>query len=186
MRFRRSSPTTLLRRGANERFLLSTPQRLLTSSLAAASAYWSGLVGTPNPEEIEETDEDPQRRSLDESPLLAEIAEHARDLDMTARLTEVDTKYQLLIRELWRFWETEAKAKIIVFSSFKPTLHCLQDRFREEGIEVELLHGSVKRPRAEILARFEKSDDIRVLLSSEVTRSSLCSAKSRSRVDCAV
>ena len=47
-----------LDRDANELFLLSTPQRLLTSSLAAASAYWSGLVGGGDDEDIEETNDD--------------------------------------------------------------------------------------------------------------------------------
>ena len=155
-------------RDANERFLLSTPQRLLTSNLAAASAYWCGLVQSAEDEELEETDQDLHLRLLDERPLVARIAERAHALDMSARLSEVDTKYRLFIRELRRLWETEAGAKIIVFSSFKPTLHYLQGRLRKEGIGIELLHGSVKRPRAEILARFEKAHDIRVLLSSEV------------------
>lgn len=155
-------------RDANERFLLSTPQRLLTSSLAAASAYWSGLAGATGDEEIEETDRDLQDRLHDERPLVALIAERANTLDLTECLTEIDTKYQLLIGQLRQRWDAEPEAKIIVFSSFKPTLHYLQRRLRDEGIEIELLHGSVKRPRAEILARFEKADDIRVLLSSEV------------------
>ncbi len=157
-----------LDRDANEHFLLSMPQRLLTSSLAAASAYWSRLVGGVDDDEIEETDQDLQQHLLDERPLVARIAEHARKLDMTARLTKIGTKYQLFIRELRKLWETEADAKIIVFSSFKPTLYYLQGRLRTEGIGIELLHGSVTRPRAEILARFEKADDIRVLLSSGV------------------
>ena len=157
-----------LHRFANELFLLSTPQRLLTSSLAAASAYWSGLAGGADDEDIEETDWELQYGLLDDRPLVARIAKRACALDMTARLTEGDNKYGLLIRELREFWETEGNAKIIVFSSFRPTLHYLRDRLREDGIKTELLHGSVKRPRAEILARFERDDDIRVLLSSEV------------------
>ena len=155
-------------RNTNELFLLATPQRLLTSSLAAASAYWSGLVGGTDDQEIEESDLDLQGRLLDERPLVARIAERTHALNMTARLTEVDTKYRLLIRELRKVWEAEAEAKIIVFSSFKPTLHYLRDRLRKQGIGTELLHGSVKRPRAEILARFENANDVRVLLSSEI------------------
>ncbi len=151
----------------NELFLLTTPQRLLTSSLAAASAYWAGLLGKDE-EEIEESDEDIQGRLRNTGPLVARIAERAHELDLTERLTHVDRKYQLLIHELRQLWENEAEAKIIVFSSFKPTLHYLRDRLREEGIGTELLHGSVRRPRAEILARFEDNDEIRVLLSSEV------------------
>lgn len=155
-------------RDANELFLLSTPQRLLTSSLAAASAYWSGLVTATDDEEIEESDQDLQDQLQDERPLVAQIAERAFDLGMTERLTDLDTKYRLLVRELKQLWKTDAGAKIIVFSSFKPTLHYLQHRLHQEGIGTELLHGSVKRPRAEILARFEKVSDIHVLLSSEV------------------
>ena len=154
-------------RDVNEPFLLATPQRLLTSSLAAASAYWCGLADAAD-QEIEESDQDLQGRSLDTRPLVGRIAERARVLDMTERLIAVDTKYQLLVRELLQLWETEAEAKIIVFSSFKPTLHYLWDRLREEGVGAELLHGSVKRPRAHILSRFEKINDIRVLLSSEI------------------
>ncbi len=156
-----------LMRDANAPFLLSMPQRLLTSSFAAASGYWSRM-GDALDEEIEEDDQDLQDRSVDGRPLVAQIAERARALDMTARLCEIDTKFDLLIRELRQFWEIEADAKIIVFSSFKPTLHYLERRLREKGIGTELLHGSVTRPRAEILARFETAEDVRVLLSSEV------------------
>ena len=157
-----------LNRDANELFLLSTPQRLLTSSLAAASAYWSGLLGVADDEDAEETDRDLESPSLDDRPLVARIAARARALGLTERLNEVDTKYQLLIRELRQLWETDPEAKIIVFSSFKPTLHYLQHRLGEKSIGTELLHGSVKRPRAEILSRFEKAKNVRVLLSSEV------------------
>ena len=156
------------RLSVNERFLLSSPQRLLTSSFAAASAYWCGFVEDAYDEDIEETDEELWQRLLDERPLLAEIAVRAHALDLTASLTEVDTKFGLLIDELRTLWETEPKAKVIVFSSFKPTLRYLQGRLRDEGVGTELLHGSVKRSRADILARFRDADDVRVLLSSEV------------------
>ena len=157
-----------LDRAANELFLLSTPQRLLTSSLAAASAYWSGLVDADNDDEVEETDHDLDQRVLDERPLVASIARQAKALDMTARLTELDTKYRLLIHELRKLWEVHRDAKAIVFSSFKPTLHYLANRLREDNVNAALLHGSVNRPRAEIIEEFRKSDDVRVLLSSEV------------------
>ena len=149
----------------NERFLLSSPQRLLTSSLAAASAYWCGSVKDARAGEVEETDEGGSRH---ERPLLRQIAARARALDLTASLTEADTKFTLLVRELDALWQTQSKAKVIVFSSFKPTLRYLQKRLDDAGTETELLHGSVTRPRTEILTRFRDIDDIRVLLSSEV------------------
>ncbi len=155
-------------RKTNEMFLLAMPQRLLTSSLAAASAYWSRPTATIDDEEIEESDRDLQEEVFDQRPLVGQIARRVRSLNMTARLAEVDTKYHLLLCELRKLWEMEADAKIIVFSSFIPTLDYLQDRLREEGISTELLHGRVRRPRSEILARFRTSSSIRVLLSSEI------------------
>ena len=157
-----------LERVANELFLLSTPQRLLTSSLAAASTYWSGLADADSNDEIEETDLDLDQRRLHERPLVASIARHAKTLDMTARLTRFDTKYRLLIRELQTLWEIDADAKVIIFSSFKPTLHYLETRLHEDGVHTTLLHGSVHRPRSDVIADFRGSDDVRVLLSSEV------------------
>ncbi len=157
-----------LARDANKRFLLSTPQRLLTSSLAAASTYWSGLVDYSSREEVEETDEDLYESLIDEQPLRARIAKRVQELNMTKKLRKVDSKYQLLLREINNIWSISDEEKIVIFSSFKPTLHYLQSRFGADGIVAILLHGSVSTPRAEILARFKKDSTIRILLSSEV------------------
>ena len=156
------------RLSVNERFLLSSPQRLLTSSFAAASAYWCGFVEDTYDEEIEDTDDALWQRLVDDRPLLAEIAQRAHALDLTTSLASDDRKFALLLRHLRALWKTEPKAKIIVFSSFKPTLRYLRGRLRDEGVGTELLHGGVKRSRADILARFRDAKDIRVLLSSEV------------------
>ncbi len=153
----------------SEPFLLSSPQRLLTSSLAGASAYWSGLVNSAEyDEEFEEADYGFEDRARDERPLVAQLAKLSHCLDMTEELRQSDTKYQLLLDELRRFWCADKKAKIVIFSSFKPTLHYLRGRFLEENITVELLHGSVSSPRAKILARFREEENISILLSSEV------------------
>jgi len=154
-------------RGTNEFFLLSMPQRLLTSSLAASSAYWSRLPGADD-EDIEESDDDLLDHSRDYGPLVRRIADRAHALDMTERLAKVDTKFQLLVQELRHLWKVEPGSKVIVFSSFKPTLNYLENRLTQEEIGAELLHGSTKRPRAEILRRFKEMDHIWVLLSSEV------------------
>ena len=155
------------RRGVNEGFLLSTPQRLLTSSFAAASAYWTGLREN-NPDEIEETDADLDPNAPDDRPLLASLQGLANKLDMTDRLEKNDTKFNLLNDQLEQFFKTEPAAKIIVFSTFKPTLRYLQRRLKESDVGCELLHGSVHEPRDAILKRFRDKTDVRILLSSEV------------------
>ena len=157
---------------ANERdvnwgFLLSTSQRLLTSSPAAASRYWAEFHNNNEPDAIEETDDD-LTQSDDDHPLRERLANLASVLDRTERLEEVDTKFELLLSQLRQLWQSEPNAKVIVFSSFKPTLRYLRRRLRHENIGCELLHGSVSEPRDAILSRFRDEERACVLLSSEV------------------
>lgn len=152
---------------ASERFLLSTPQRLLASSPAAASAYWAAYA--PNGRDsIEETDDDLEDEGSDERPLVSRLAVLSRRLDLTRRLEEVDTKYRLLLDQLRQLWSEDLGSKVIVFSSFKPTLHYLQRRLTTDGVGCELLHGSVKESRTALLRRFREQTESKVLLSSEV------------------
>ena len=152
----------------NRLFLLSMPQRLLTSSLAAASSYWSSIHSMASAEEIEEIDVELDEDTVDQRPLVTKIAKRTNELSMTALLEQNDTKFGLLLTELRRVWVEDREAKIIVFSSFKPTLEYLSSRLVAEGIESELLHGSVNEPRSRILSRFQTVATTRLLLSSEV------------------
>ena len=151
----------------NERFLLSTPQRLLTSSPAAASMYWTNYREHDS-DQVEETDDDLIQDGDNDRPLVARLARLARTLDMTDRLEQLDTKFQLLLAQFHQLCQSDPDAKIIIFSSFKPTLHYLQRRLMKEGINCELLHGSISSPHSAILERFRENVAIRVLLSSEV------------------
>lgn len=159
---------------ANERFLLATPQRLLTSSLSAASDWWQGYARQPDadretgPSEDEEGDIDSERPGLDHRPLASRLGDCAMRLDMTARLRDVDTKFQLLSEQLGDLWSRERDAKLIIFSSFKPTLRYLHQRLGEIGVATDLMHGSVSEPRDDILRRFREQPGPRILLSSEV------------------
>lgn len=154
-------------RDANERFLLSTTQRLLTSSPAAASAYWSARNIEDN-DAIEETDDDLAATPGNSGPLTLRLSALAKSLNMTAALEKDDTKFELLRSQLVKIWRSEDAAKVIVFSSFKPTLNYLRRRLERLGVMCELLHGSVNEPREAILQRFRDDSSIRILLSSEV------------------
>jgi superfamily II DNA or RNA helicase len=152
----------------NAGFLLSTPQRLLTSSPAAASEYWAANT-SDSEDSIEDSDEDlVDANGTGEQPIVARLAALAQRMNMSARLASVDTKYSLLRSQLDNVWQDEPQAKIIVFSSFKPTLHYLKRRLTTDGIACELLHGSTTEPREAILRRFEEGDVAKVLLSSEI------------------
>ena len=155
-------------KNSNELFLLAMPQRLLTSSLAAASSYWSSLKPSEAANEVEESDIELDEYVEDIGPLVSNITKRVNELCMTAVLRQHDTKFDNLLTKLNELWVEEPRRKIIVFSSFIPTLKYLRSRLREEGIRTELLHGSVRESRSKILQRFECDPETLVLLSSEV------------------
>lgn len=152
---------------ANERFLLSTPQRLLTSSLAAASTYWAARH-VDKPDEVEETDDDLNLESVEYKPLVERLSALSRDMNATESLKANDVKFNALLDDLNNLWRSQSSAKIVVFSSFKPTLNYLRDRLERKGIICALIHGSVAGSRGRILKKFRDDKDVRVLLSSEV------------------
>ena len=118
------------------------PQRLLTSSTAAASEYWASYDNVDR--ELEEGwDEDLVEERVFDKPLVSRLAALAED-NLTEDLARLDTKYKLLLTQLRLLWKEEHAAKIIVFSSFKPTLRYLRRRLVDDGISNELLHGSVR------------------------------------------
>lgn len=149
----------------NELFLLSVPQRLLTSSMAAASQYW---MSTINRDMVEESDDDLDESLEEHQPLRSKISKRANELQMTSDLKQNDTKFNHLKEKLEGYWKNCPDEKVILFSSFIPTLQYLHDRLNEQGIRSELLHGRVGEQRATILRRFQTDPHVRLLLSSEV------------------
>lgn len=164
-----------IERGSGTGFLLSMPQRLLASSPAAASAYWSSLTETEplttNDDDYElEQDVSTSSPNVDMGPLVSCLTTLAQKMNFTERLVSCDTKYQLLLDQLGKVWRDEPEAKIIVFSSFKTTLRYLHSRLKKDIGQnaCELLHGSIKESRDAILGRFRESISAKILLSSEV------------------
>lgn len=156
-------------------FLLAMPQRLLASSPAAASAYWEGLTekqGSIADDDDSEYDQIDVRSedNGDARPLVSRLTALARRLKLTKRLTSCDTKYSLLLRQLHQIWQEDPIAKIIVFSSFKPSLNYLRWRLEADigQNSCELLHGSIKESRDLVLQRFRENEASKILLSSEV------------------
>lgn len=161
-------------RDTSDGFLLSMPQRLLSSSPAAASEYWESilqhdLVADDDDSEIDRVNARPEdNQGL--RPLVSRLTALARQMDFTKRLALCDTKYALLLRELRQIWQEEPGAKVIVFSSFKATLNYLRRRLADDigHGSCELLHGSIKESRDVVLQRFRENEAAKILLSSEV------------------
>lgn len=154
-----------LGRTANERFLLSTPQRMLTSSPAAAASYWSSRGPIFAADEDDYDDDD---FTTADRPVVDRLCDLVRRLGLTQRLEEVDTKYRHLSDVIRALKRQDPSAKIIVFSSFIPTLEYLERRLHEDGVTSLLLHGSIEEDRDVVLVRFRTDPAADVLLSSEV------------------
>ncbi|MCA0199877.1 MAG: DEAD/DEAH box helicase, partial [Proteobacteria bacterium] len=153
----------------SDRFLLSVPQRLLSSSAAAASRYWAAASGDSFAEldEDEELATEPDQAD-DHRPLRDRLSDLARKLNLTSELEDNDTKYECLKAVLSGVKKSDGAAKLIVFSSFRITLDYLARRLKKDGVNAVLMHGSVKESRDELLRRFREESDIDLLLSSEV------------------
>lgn len=151
---------------AHEGFLLVMPQRQMSSSMPAAFRSWMQRNAPADEDAYEEFgEEDSMESSL--GPLVGALVERVGSLSSFEVLRGNDSKYQRLRECLLRLFESHAKEKVVLFSSFKPTLAYLQERLREDGIDTLILHGGTENKDA-VVMEFRRSDGGIVLLSSEV------------------
>ena len=147
---------------AHERFLLATPQRQMSSSMAASLRAW-----TRRRDNIDDTAV--AAEAFEEmGPLTMEICQHAPQYGDLPQLIRHDSKYARVRDILQDFFNNYPQEKLIIFSTFRETLAYLYERLKSDGIKGIVLHGGVKKPKDEILRTFKTDASIQVLLSSEV------------------
>lgn len=96
--------------------------------------------------------------------------------EVAKRVGDYDTKFDQFIISLRNLEDEDPDAKIIVFAFFKPTLEYLKRRLdtTEYRNKSALIHGDVpKKERHKILNKFRNTDQIKILLSSEVSAEGL-------------
>lgn len=154
-------------RDLNEKFVLVTPQRQITSSMPAALRSWRRRAGIEDAESLSWRVE-PSNASTLLGPLTMKIIDEvARDVDLDG-LIRNDTKFNRLCEVLRDFWLKEPTAKVILFSTFRATLAYLQERLEAEGIGTSLLWGGGDRAKDEVINEFRDDSNRKILLSSEV------------------
>jgi superfamily II DNA or RNA helicase len=154
------------RRDAHEGFLLVTPQRQMSSSMAAALRSWQERA-TPSVEDIFQ-DLGPAAADVEEpGPLVRELIERTQTLGDYASLRRHDSKYQRLRSRLVEFLGEHPGEKIVLFSYFRPTLRYLRERLGEDGISTVVLQGGEESPD-NVLELFRSQSGPSVLLSSEI------------------
>jgi superfamily II DNA/RNA helicase len=163
----------------SEGFMLTMPQRQISSSMAAACKGWLGRL-----DEIELDDEQLfelnqveetkviEQRGVKKIPkktlgdLIAELVNISREVGNVAELTKHDSKYRELVLSLKRYWKNNPAKKVVLFAFYKNTLHYLEERLKEDGISSVVVHGGMDKQKA--LQEFEDINGPRILLSSEV------------------
>lgn len=149
----------------NAGFLLATPQRMISSCLPAAVEHWRSRIADFEDEDL--TDEDNGEQTASISPLVEKLAMRARFLPSPDELAENDSKFTRLLSVLDDFLKEHPDDKIVVFSTFRPTLRYLEKRLAAKNVPTLTIHGGVAE-RDEVLARFAEGREYRILLSSEV------------------
>jgi len=148
-------------------FLLATPQRQMSSCMAAAARRWLKRVAV----ESDDAEFAYEAFGVDDidygsvSPLIDHIAVRIQDIDVDA-LVRQDSKYSELSRILGSYFGDYPDEKVIVFSYFRDTLAYLRDRLADDGITSVVLQGG--DDKQQIIDQFKADPSIRVLLSSEV------------------
>ncbi len=163
------------RSGAPEGFLLTIPQRQMSSCMAAACRGWadrfSRTVGDDEEEMLYELYGDAldeKKRDDDSAPgeLLRVLIRIARDVGDFDALHAQDSKFAELERHLKQYWVQYPGRKVVLFAFYRNTLHYLQERLARIGVRAAVLHGGMDKH--EILRQFESPDGPTILLSSEV------------------
>ena len=151
-------------------FNLINRERQAASCMSASREYFEGLLSSGVSRlEMDSTDPgvDTIGSPAKESRKTIDAVE--RLLDAAAAIQGVDSKYDQFRTALADALNSDAGAKIIVFSFFKRTLAYLRERLVADGIDPLLITGDVKpETRARLLEDFKEDPKHHVLLSSEV------------------
>lgn len=151
-------------------FLLATPQRMMSSCIAAALQRWlqTESIEVPDGEDAADDSLGSTDVEAETRPLISRLSVACQELAAPEELRKVDTKYCELRSLLQRQHAEKPDEKLIVFSSFRTTLDYLCDRLHQDGFTVELLHGSIEESRDDVIERFARPLGASILLSSEI------------------
>lgn len=162
--------------GALEGFLLTIPQRQMSSCMAGAYEAWTGSQITDqssldeefsvelvdNVVELTET----TKRKEGSGELLLLLANIARETGAGGSLQRFDSKFETLLDNLRKYWLDHPGRKVVLFAFYRNTLHYLARRLMEIGVRPTVLHGGMDKQA--ILETFKTDDGLHILLSSEV------------------
>lgn len=166
------------RMDVSEGFLLTIPQRQMSSCMAAASQRWLSGPATPVEDESEfltdlVVDGDTNSEEVStpaaserQGTLIQTLRRVTASIGNARALATQDSKFDQLYANLQDYWRDHPNKKVVLFAFFKGTLYHLQSRLMERGVSCAVLHGGMNKQ--ETLKSFESDAGPQILLSSEV------------------
>ena len=154
----------------HEGFLLTIPQRQMTSSMPAACRAWlkkeQGKINEDFLTEGLSVDLETDVKKINLGPLTIELISIAKQIGDYKVLKEEDSKFKFLLKILRKYWEQYPDNKVILFSFYRETLAYLSERFFEESISNIVLQGGTDKQLT--LTTFKSPNGPKLLLASEV------------------
>lgn len=153
-------------------FMLTIPQRQMSSCMAAACRSWQGRLDAVM-RKAETADISYKLTGNDDfkpidmpGRLIQELDEIANQIGSYSLLKANDSKYAELLRCLKGYWSDRPGKKVVLFSFFRDTLKYLAERLEEDGFLSVVVHGGMDKDEA--IERFQSLEGPNILLSSEV------------------
>ena len=148
--------------------VLSTYQRILSSSLAASHQAWA-QDSTVDEEAVQASDIDLEETEEETTkPSLASVLQGCAQFYDYNELVNNDSKFKALVKVLDNLKKEEGSCRMVIFSFFKATLRYLENRLKMAGYSCARIDGDIDRSdRHKIVDAFKKGA-FDILLSSEV------------------
>lgn len=163
------------RREVSTGFILTIPQRQMSSCMAAACRGWQDKIAL-SPEIVSELtyelggmeeQQTSNKNTQDEiGTLLRELVNITLSVGSFEKLKRFDSKYSMLLKNLKKYWKAYPDKKIVLFSFYRQTLRYLNERLSEDGIKSILVQGGMDKHEA--IHQFQQPTGPQILLSSEV------------------
>ena len=159
-----------------EGFLLTIPQRQMSSCMAGAYMSWM-MQAEPEFSKLDEefavelVDLTSEMENSDKWPdaaveLRRRLKAIARHVGRDGVLERSDSKFDKFFESLAAYWRSYPGKKVVLFAFYRNTLKYLHKRLEEHGVRSVVLHGG--KDKQAVLSEFREQDGPQILLSSEV------------------
>lgn len=155
-------------------FILTIPQRQMSSCMAAACQRWNNIVEPYNElaadggEVLDYNIPDESHATNDANPseLISHLIDISQEVGRFPALAKNDSKFLKLYESLSEYWNENPDGKVVLFAFYKDTLMYIHGRLERLGLKSILLYGGMDK--FEAIKRFEHDPEVKILLSSEV------------------